>query len=173
MRGRRVRVKTRVHWNGQKGCNSHATSRFFFFDRPPHFPSALFSFLRLPSFLSFFTSLLFFPLRFLITNEHGSTLHHPIPDSQWHTLTAFFLFGLTNNFPFVVMLSAALDILQRDDPSLGEMGDERDEGKREKRKERTKRGKEQEGGEEGEGEGDKKWWNLSSSFSRSFPNAVS
>lgn len=38
--------------------------------------------------------------------------------TDWHSRLAFFVFGLANNFPFVVMLSAAEDILARNSPNL-------------------------------------------------------
>ena len=31
--------------------------------------------------------------------------------SKWRNIIAFWLFGLTNNYPYVIMLSAALDII--------------------------------------------------------------
>jgi hypothetical protein len=34
-------------------------------------------------------------------------------------MVAFWLLGMTNNFPYVVMLSAAADILAKNNPGLG------------------------------------------------------
>lgn len=56
--------------------------------------------------------------------ESGAAASADVPaaqhaESKWKILLAFWLFGMNNNFPFVVMLSAAHDILKRNDPTLG------------------------------------------------------
>eukprot|EP00048_Salpingoeca_helianthica_P000435 m.41501 g.41501 ORF g.41501 m.41501 type:complete len:452 (+) comp10511_c0_seq3:151-1506(+) len=52
------------------------------------------------------------PLQFDLEGPHKSA-------AKLRNGVAFWLFGLANNFPFVVMLSAANDILSRNNPGLG------------------------------------------------------
>ena len=45
------------------------------------------------------------------TSHTPSPIHAPPPITKWRNIVGFWLLGLLNNYPYVIMLSAAFDII--------------------------------------------------------------